>query len=298
MTKLMTKGFGKKPLVTILFLFPAVFLYLIILIWPIFQSAGYSLFEYSGIMNDTKKFIGLDNYIKMFTDPYFKRDMLNVLKLTAISFIVHIPLAFGLGLIVSRGKRGSNLFKTIFFIPTILPTAAVSLMWKFLYNPNWGAINSIVRALGFTSFNLDWLGNRMSAMYAVSLVNAWVSSGESMIIFAAGMAGIPSELYEAASIDGATGLKRLTHITIPLLRETFRTYFILLITGALKSFNLIFVMTQGGPNGATEVPTMMVYFNGFRYYNYGYASAVAFFILILGFLISYIVNKLIKTESM
>lgn len=298
MTKFMRKGFGKKPLITIFFLFPAIFLYLAILIWPIFQSAWYSLFEYSGIANDTKDFIGLDNYIKMFKDPYFARDMLNVLKLIVISFIVHIPLAFGLALIVSKGKKGSNLLKTIFFIPTILPTAAVSLMWKFIYNPNWGALSSIIRAIGFTDFNLDWLGNKASAMYAVSFVNAWVSAGESMIIFAAGLSAIPSELYEAASIDGATGFKSLSHITIPLLKETFRMYFILLITGALRSFNLIFVMTQGGPNGATEVPTMMVYFNGFKYYNYGYASSVAFFILIFGFLISYIINKMIRTESM
>ncbi len=298
MSDIMTKGFGKKPYITIIFLLPAILLYSVFLIWPIFQSAWYSLFDYSGIADASKTFLGLKNYIEMFTDPGFGKDMLNTLKLILISFAVHIPLAFGLALIVSKGRRGSSLFKTIFFIPTILPTAAVALMWKFIYNPNWGVLSAVIREIGFENFNLDWLGNRGAAMYAVSFVNAWVSAGESMIIFATGMSAISPDLNEAASIDGATGFKRLIYITIPLLKETFRMYFILLITGALKAFNLIFVMTQGGPNGATEVPTMMVYFNGFKYYNYGYASAVAFFILALGFLISFIINKAIKTESL
>lgn len=297
MQKILKKGFGKKPLTKIVFLLPAVIVYCLFLILPVFQSGYYSLFDYSGIANTDKSFIGMENYIQMFTDAAFGRDMLNMLKLIVISFIVHIPMAFGMALIVSKERKGSNIFKTIFFIPTILPVAAVSLMWVFIYNPNWGVLSTIIRGIGFENFNLDWLGNKNSAMYAVSFVNAWVSAGESMIIFAAGISSIPSELQEAASIDGATSWKRLIYITIPLLKETFRMYFILLITGALKAFNLIFVMTQGGPNGATEVPTMMVYFNGFKFYNYGYASAVAVSILAMGFVISFLINKVIKTEN-
>ena len=297
MQKMLTKGFGKKYFTKILFLLPAVMIYFLFLILPVFQSGYYSLYDYSGIADSAKSFIGLNNYMQMVHDPAFGRDMLNMLKLIGISFLVHIPMAFGLALIVSKDRKGSNLFKTVFFIPTILPVAAVSLMWVFIYNPNWGVLSTLIRGIGFKNFNLDWLGNRSSAMYAVSLVNAWVSAGESMIIFSAGLSAIPAELNEAASIDGATRWKRLIYITIPLLKETFRMYFILLVTGALKAFNLIFVMTQGGPNGATEVPTMMVYFNGFKFYNYGYASAVAVFILVLGFLISFFINKVIKTEN-
>ena len=295
--KIMTKAFGKNPFTKLIFLLPAVTVYFLFLILPVIQSGYYSLFDYSGIANSQKSFIGLNNYILMFEDPLFWRDMLNMLKLIGISFLVHIPMAFGLALIVSKNRKGNQLFKTIFFIPTILPVAAVSLMWVFIYNPNWGVLSTLIRWIGFSDFNLDWLGNKNSAMYAVSFVNAWVSAGESMIIFTAGLSNIPAELTEAASIDGATKWKQLIYITIPLLKETFRMYFILLITGALKAFNLIFVMTQGGPNGATEVPTMMVYFNGFKFYNYGYASAVAVIILAMGFLISFIINKLIKTES-
>lgn len=293
----MTKVFGKKPWTKIIFLLPALSVYIIFLIMPIIQSGYYSLFDYSGIANTDKTFLALKNYITMFQDPLFWRDMSNMLKLIGVSFLVHIPMAFGLALIVSKNRKGSQIFKTIFFIPTILPVAAVSLMWVFIYNPNWGVLSSIIRWIGFSEFNLDWLGNKDSAMYAVSLVNAWVSAGESMIIFTAGLSNIPADLTEAASIDGAGKWKQLFYITIPLLKETFRMYFILLVTGALKAFNLIFVMTQGGPNGATEVPTMMVYFNGFKYYNYGYASAVAVVILVMGALISFLINKLIKTES-
>lgn len=297
MGNLLVKGFGKKPLTKLIFLLPAVLVYFTILILPVFQSGYYALFDYSGIANTNKTFIGFENYLTMFKDPAFHRDMINMLKLIGISLIVHIPMAFGLALIVSRERKGNHIFKTVFFIPTILPVAAVSLMWVFIYNPNWGVLSTIVRAIGFHNFNMDWLGNKNMAMYAVSFVNAWVSAGESMIIFAAGLSAIPQELNEAASIDGATSIKRLIYITIPLLKETFRMYFILLITGALKAFNLIFVMTQGGPNGATEVPTMMVYFNGFKFYNYGYASAVAVLILVMGFFISFIINKVIKKEE-
>lgn len=291
------KQFGTNPTMTLIFLLPAVVLYVAILIVPIIQSGYYSVFNYTGISENTKEFIGLQNYITMFKDPVFSRDMLNILKLIVVSLIVHIPLAFGVALIVSGKRPGNHIFKLLFFIPTIIPIAAVSLMWVFIYNPNWGVITTLIRTIGFTNFNVDWLGNMKIAMYSVSVVNAWVTAGEAMIIFSAGMTAIPEEYYEAASIDGAIGWKRLRYITIPLLKETFRIYLIIVITGALKAFNLIFVMTQGGPNGATEVPTMMVYFNGFKYYNYGYASAVAVFILFSGFLISYVINKLIKFEK-
>ncbi len=288
---------GKRPGVTIAFLAPAIFFYVLVLIVPIVQSAYYSVFNYSGITSTAKDFIGLHNYGTMFRDPNFWRDMGNIGKLIMVSLIMHIPFAFGLALVVSGKRKGNNIFKTIFFTPTIIPLAAVSLMWVFIYNPNWGVLSTVIRSMGFSRFNVDWLGNRDTAMYSVSVVNAWVSAGESMIIFATGMTAIPTELYEAASIDGATGWKRLCHITLPLLKETFRIYFILLVTGAMKSFNLIFLMTTGGPNGATEVPTMMVYFNGFKYYNYGYASAVAVFILLFGFLASFVINKCIKTND-
>jgi raffinose/stachyose/melibiose transport system permease protein len=294
---ILKKHLGKSPYTTIYFLLPALLFYVVILIIPIIQSGYYSAYDYSGIADSAKSYIGFKNYAVMFKDPNFYRDLANTGKLIVVSLIVHIPLAFGLALVVSSKIRGAQLFKTLFFIPTIIPLAAVSLMWVFIYNHNWGVINTIIRTVGFENFNVDWLGNMKIAMYSVSVVNAWVSAGESMIIFAAGMTAIPEELYEAAGMDGATGWKRLWYITIPMLKETFRIYFILVITGALKAFNLIFVMTVGGPNGATEVPTMMVYFNGFKYYNYGYASAVAVFILATGFFISYIINKLIKPDK-
>ncbi|GLI06047.1 ABC transporter permease [Paenibacillus tyrfis] len=290
---------GRKPyLIAAVFLLPALLLYTLAFIVPIFQTAYMSFFSWNGIKNVALEYVGLQNYIAMFQKPEFYRSLKNIGVFILASFVLILPIAFALAHIVTSKMKGRRFFKIAFFMPSVLPLTAVGLMWQFLLKGEGGLVNMVLSAIGASSLTHDWLGEPAIAIYVVVVVNAWIYCGLNMIIFASGMVAIPEQLYEAAAMDGAVGFKRLWYITVPMMKETLKIFSILAVTQSLRVFGQIFVMTGGGPNGATDVPTTLLYYESFKYNNFGMGNAIGTFIIVAALLSTIILNKLMNTKTM
>ncbi len=287
----------KGYLVPILFILPAFLLYTILCVNPIFQTIYTSFFSWNGIKGVPLEYVGIRNYADLFTNESFYRSLKNVLAFIVSGFVVIMPLAFGYACIITSRIKAAKFFKTAFFMPVVLPLTAVGLMWQFLLKGEGGLVNVVLTQLGFGNITIDWLGEPSLAIYVVVLVNAWIYSGLNMIIFSAGMVAIPDEVYQAASIDGATGFARLWHITVPLMRETFKIFTILNITQSLRVFGQIYVMTGGGPNGATDVPTTLLYNESFKYNHFGMGNSIGTFIVVAALVVTVVLNGLMKAKD-
>jgi raffinose/stachyose/melibiose transport system permease protein len=170
-------------------------------------------------------------------------------------------------------------------------------MWTFILYPNGGLLNSLLEMTGLSFLISNWLGDPQLAMPSVVLVNEWIFAGLNMLIFAAGLVSIPEELYESATIDGTSPWQNIRYITLPLCKESFKIFSILCVTGCLRAFDLVFVMTGGGPSHATEVPATLLYNLAFKYRNFGPGNAIGVIILVLGLIASYILNKMLNQET-
>ena len=254
-----------------------------------------SFFSWKGIASIPMVFVGFSNYVKTFASPRFWVSIVNTGWFIAGGFIVLMPLSFALALVITSRLRNIRFFKTAYFLPVVLPITAISLIWSYLLYPNGGLVNSLLEMAGIKGAN--WLGDPRYAIFTVVLVNEWIYAGLNMLIFAAGMMAIPEELYEAATIDGAGSIQRIFFITIPNLSESFKIFSILCVTGCLRSFDLIFVMTNGGPAHATEMPALLLYNEAFKYQNFGGGNSIGVFILVVGLGLSLLFNKFIATEG-
>ncbi|MCD9022100.1 carbohydrate ABC transporter permease [Cohnella silvisoli] len=288
----------RRPyLIAAAFLLPAFFLYTLVYVVPMFQTAYMSFFTWNGIKSVPLEFVGWQNYNEMFHKPEFYRSLKNIGVFILASFVLILPIAFTFALIITSKLKGKRFFKVAFFMPSILPLTAVGLMWQFLLKGDGGLVNAVISALGMSSLTRDWLGEPAIAIYVVVIVNAWIYCGLNMIIFASGLVAIPEDLYEAASLDGATGFKKLKYITIPLMQETIKIFSILAVTQSLRVFGQIFVMTNGGPNGATDVPTTLLYYESFKYNNFGVGNSIGTFIIVAALLSTVLLNQLMNTRD-
>lgn len=288
----MNKMLGKKRYVAI-FVLPALLLFVGFTIIPMITSGIYSLFKYDGI--GTMEFIGLQNYIKMFTeDPYFIKAVINSIILVVASLVIQLPISLTLAMILARGVKGEKAFRTIYFIPVVISSMVIGQLWMKIFNSEYGLLNMLIQALGAKGFEYSWLSNPQTAFISTVVPSIWQYIGYHLLIFYAGIKSISSDYYEAAQIDGASKWQVNFKITIPLLAPVIKTCTVFAITGSLRAFDLIYVMTGGGPNHASEVPATLMYSNLFRKGLYGYGSAQAFFIVIECVFLTYIVNKLFK----
>lgn len=279
----------KRVSVAIIFLLPALTLYITLMIVPIFQSVKLSFYSWNGVPAKLPEFIGISNFERMFCDPDFWHSMVNIGWFILGSIVIEMPLALIYALIINSHIPGYRIFRVSYFIPVILPITAVGLMWRFVLYPT-GAFNILLQTIGLGSLATDWLGNMNTAVFAVVVINKIVFAGLNMLIFIAGLAAVPTNVYEAASIDGAKPRQRLIYITIPLLKESFKIFTITAVTGSIRMFDILYVMTGGGPNGSSDVPATLLYFEAFRYDNFGYASSIGTVILLLSLCASVILN--------
>ncbi|MHB0928013.1 MAG: carbohydrate ABC transporter permease [Candidatus Nanopelagicales bacterium] len=250
---------------------PAFLLFLGFTLYPLLWSANISLTSWDGL-NAVRHFVGFDNYRKLLTDPEFQQSVrvtaLYVVGVTTASTV----LGFALALLLQNRARTGGIYRTIFFSPVVTATVAAGVVWQLLFDPFTGFINTLLRDLGFAGAN--WLSDPHLSLFAVGVVGVWKRAGFAMVIYAAGLASLPTSVYEAAAIDGAGGWKMLRHVTVPLMRPITS---IVLITGfidAVQVFDHIFIMTNGGPIGSTNVLSLYLYNEGFRLFKLGYASAV------------------------
>ena len=268
-----------------LFLVPALLIYILFLIIPMFGALYFSAADWKGIMGTPINFVGLKNYISVFKDPAFILSLKNMVKMVFFSVLFHTPIALLLAVAINTKCRGYRFFKVMYFIPTIFPLTAVGLLWYFIFMPN-GSLNKMLELMGLMNLAKGWLINPTTAMNTIIFVNIWAGIGYYMVILIAGLTTIPEEIYEAADIDGANPIKKFFHITIPMLKPILSMCILMDIIGTIKVFDLIFVMTEGGPNGLTNLPTTLMYYQAFRYDNYGVGSAIGVIILVIALVLT------------
>ncbi len=258
----------------ILFLLPTFVALAVFVIWPIAASFNLSMVKWNGL-TAAREWVGFDNWARLLQDPIFWRAFRNNLVIVVLSIAVQLPIALGLAVMLDRGGRRLNFFKTVYFFPMLMSTVAIGFLFKYVYMPQFGLIYGILDALNLTSWNQDWLGDPNLALYSVIAVICWQFIPFYMIIFLAAPTGIPAELREAAFIDGATEGQYFWRIVLPLLRGTVSTAAILSLIGSLKYFDLIWVMTEGGPVNASELMATYMVKKAFQSYEMGYGSTVA-----------------------
>lgn len=272
---------------------PAILLYTIFLIVPILMAIYFSFNEWNGIAGSPLKFVGLNNYITAFQDELFLISLKNLGSMLFFSVLFHTPIALLLAVALHQKIKGKRIFKIIFFVPTIFPLTAIGLLWYFIFMPN-GSLNTLLANIGLQDLVTGWLINPSTAMPTIIFVNIWAGIGYYMIILLAGLKGIPEDLYEAAKIDGATSVQSFFKITIPMLRPVIGLCLVLDIIGTIKIFDLVFVMTGGGPNGLTNLPTTLVYSQAFLYDNYGLGSAIGVILLLITIGVTASGNSILK----
>jgi raffinose/stachyose/melibiose transport system permease protein len=286
-------GVGKGRMARLqpyLFIAPAMAVYLAFLVWPMLVSLWTSLLKWDGLSADYS-FVGLDNYRAfLFEDETARTALVNNVLWTLGALT--IPTAFGLAmaLVLNRRLPGTLVFRTILYAPAVLPLVATGLIWGWMYNPNFGAINVFLNWIGLGSWAGGWLSSYDMAMPSVFITYVWGSVGFPMILYLAGLQSINSEYYDAARVDGANAVQRFRHVTLPGLRESHVIVLSLAVIGGFKVFDLIYTMTYGGPGRVTQVLGTWMYFQTFQYYNTGYGAAIAWVIasIILVLAIPYI----------
>lgn len=274
------------------FLAPALLVYGVYLLFPVVQSMNYSFFDWAGPGRPAVP-VGFDNYAAVFSDPKFYRALANNGIVVLVSLFIQLPVGLTLAIMITSRIRAKRMWRAIFFLPTLMSTVAVGILWGFIYNPNYGAINSILRAIGLDDLTQGWLGQSSTAMGAVMVTTIWQFAPFYMIIYAAAIAALPTDVYEAASLDGANKFQQFIRLTVPLLRPTLITTAVLSLIGSVKYFDLIYIMTGGGPSGSTELLATYVFKKGFTEQQFGYASALA----VVMFLIALVLTTVVLFRS-
>lgn len=284
-----------KGLLFIYFILPALLIYSIFIIYPIFSTLYYSFYDWTGL-NDIKSFIGLDNYRSLISDTAFHKAIINNLWVIVASVFIQIPLGLLLALLVMKKSRFNNIMRILYFIPFLMSTVAIGLTWSYLYDPMFGIINHVLSLFGFNTSGLLWLGSNRLALFSVLVVVIWNYAPFYMIMFIASLGTISKDYYEAASIDGATRFQQFKSITLPLLMPSIINSVVLSLVGSLKSFDLFYVMTKGGPGNSTELMGTYMYKEGFTYFEMGYASAIAFVMFFMA-VIAIIIIKAVQRKT-
>ena len=264
-----------------LFLAPAFALFLVFLVYPIFRSLYYSLFNWNGL-GPAVDFVGLDNFRQIVTDKIFLTAVGNGILIVVLSLAIQLPFSLGLSIMVGRDLPGRAFFRTIFFMPYVLSEVITAIIWMGLFSPDpsQGLINALLILIPGVQPQ-TFLSDPNQVMACVFVVLTWKYFGLHMLLYMAGLQSIPREIEEAALIDGANTWQMIRNITIPLLSGTIRTTVYLSVLGSLTQFNLVWIMTKGGPVNASEVMATYMYRFGFVRFQLGYGSAVALVMLLI-----------------
>lgn len=284
---------AQDKLTIVLFLLPAVALSTLFLVYPILRSVYFSQFNWNGL-GPAVNYIGLENFKRILTDSIFITAVRNGLLIVLLSLAIQLPLSLALALMVGRDLPGRVFFRTIFFMPYVLSEVITGIIWLGLFNPDpdRGFINALLVLVGIQP--QAFLGNINQVLACIFVVLTWKYFGLHMLLFMAGLQHIPREIEEAARIDGANGWQTIKNVIIPLLGGTIRTSIYLSVVGALTQFNLVWIMTKGGPVNASEVMATYMYRYGFVRFWLGYGSAVALVMLLICLLFSVAYLRIVR----
>jgi len=262
-----------------LYVLPGLLLYVIFVLLPLLGAFALSLTRWSGV--GPIHFNGLTNYANAFHDGMVGTAFEHTLIYSAGTTVGKLAIGLGLALLADKGTRMLAAYRTILFIPALMSFVAVGILWSWLYNPEIGLVDHVISLFGVNTYSLTWLGSPHQALAALMIVEVWKWAGYTMVIFLAGLQTIPRELPEAARVDGASRFGVFRHVTWPLLRPITVINLIIAVAGSLNVFDLVYVMTSGGPFNATQTVMTYVYQQAFSDYNFGYAAAIAVLLFIL-----------------
>ena len=264
------------------YLAPALLLYGLFLVYPMVDSVRLSFFQWSGFRTEEQVFVGLDNYVRLLTaDPVFWTALRNSVIWVVASLLVPTVIALLLALGLNRPMIGRNLMRAVFYIPAVFASITVAAMWRWIYNPTLGFVNQLLTAVGLEQYTQSWLGDPRFALASIFVANIWQAVGFSMVLFLAGLQGVPNELIDASKMDGANGWQRFLAVTLPALRPTTVVVVILTIINSLKVFDLVVGLTGGGPAQSTQVLALWSYQQSFTNHQFGMGGAVATVLLIV-----------------
>lgn len=271
---------NRMRLTLALFILPALVIYTVFQILPLLGALYFSFMKWNGINGSALEFVGIKNFVSAFGNANFKLALMNMVKMVFFSVLFHTPIALVMAAVINSKCRGYRFFKALFFVPTVFPLTAVGLMWYFVFMPS-GVFNSLLTKMNLVQLVQPWLVNKATAMNTIVFVNIWAGVGYYMVILLAGLTTIPSELYEAAAIDGATTVQTFFKVTVPMLKPIIAMCIVMDIIGSVKVFDLVFAMTGGGPNNLTNLPTTLMYNEAFKYNHFGMGSAIGIIIMII-----------------
>ena len=274
----------RKRATIVAFLAPGLVLYVLLVLVPIFQGAFYSTFDWNGL-EPLDKFVGLENYREALGDPIFLMSVRHVLVIVVLSLVFQLPFALGLAVMLNQRMHGRAVFRLLFFLPFVLSEVITGIVFRLLLQPR-GLVDRTFETAGLIRLVQEWLADPTFVLYTVCLVITWKYFGFHMIIYLAGLQAIPVELEEAAALDGASGLQTFRYITLPLLGPTIRISVFLSIIGSLQVFDMVWVMTGGGPVNASNTMATYMVDRGFDRHRFGYGSAVAVIVFALSFVVA------------
>ncbi|MBW7633554.1 sugar ABC transporter permease [Bacillus licheniformis] len=277
------------------FLGPALLILSVFLVIPLIMAVYYAFTDYYLLTPDLRKFVGFDNFIKLFKDPIFLKSLSNTLKFVVLVIPLQIGAALGLALLLNKKRKANTFFKVAYFSPVVMSLVVISVLWLYLLNPNEGMINNVLTHVGLPP--QPFLTSPNQAIFTIVFVSVWQGAGFQMLIFLAGLQNIPGDVYEAAQLDGMNKWQRFIYITLPLLKPTSVFIFITTLISAFKLLVQPMVMTQGGPVNSTMTVVYYIYQTGFTDRMVGYASSIALlFGTIIG-LVTLAQRKLVKEDE-
>ncbi|MBP1905753.1 raffinose/stachyose/melibiose transport system permease protein [Paenibacillus turicensis] len=288
----MDKVMSNKKMIA-LYILPALLLIMVIVYIPIVLTGYYGLTEWNGI--GKPKFLGMENYIELLGDGKFWGSAWHSLLLaifSTLSLLIYLAVA----MVLATKIKGANLFRKIYLIPMLLSSVAIAQLWLRMYHPSNGIVNSILESLGFAD-PPAWLSEPQLVLFALFIPILWQYAGFYILIYYAALKNIPTSIEEAAKIDGASTLQIAWRIKLPLTMEVIKVTIVLAVVGSLKYFDLIYVMTDGGPNGSSEVMASYMYRTAFRAYDFGYGSAIGFFLLVICLVVTWVIRKYTATKD-
>ncbi|AEV36468.1 ABC-type sugar transport system, permease component [Pseudovibrio sp. FO-BEG1] len=265
----------------------------LIIIWPLLSSFYYGFTNWNGF-SDTYDFVGFENFGKLFSDRLFMSAAINTIIWMAIAVVLPTVLGLSLALLIDSHVPGGPIFKTIFYLPICLSAVVVGQVWVWIYQPDWGLLNTIIEYVTNDRFNYAWLAKPDSALYSVIVAWSWQATGLSMVIYLAGLTAIPGDLLEVCELEGATTWQRIRHVILPLLTPATVVVVALSVINSLKGFDILYIMTGGGPFNSSDTLAMHMYNESFKKYLMGYGSAISVVLFLVALTIIRLYFKQLK----
>lgn len=290
----MKKLYSNK-LVIVSLILPGLLLFLLAILAPICLSIYYGFTDYSGM--GQAKFIGLENYVDLMSDETFHRALINSLLLAIGFIVIQHPIAIVVAAVLDKLQgRAEGFFRCVYFIPNVISVAVIAYLWKFIYNPDFGLLNNILKGLGYQG-KINWF-SADTAIWSVLIVLIWHGFGWGMLIYYAGIKNIDPVLYEAASIDGASPKQTFMRITLPLMKPVIQINVTMAVISALKQMETVYLLTKGGPGDSTQFTANYLYLQAFKAFKYGYGNAIGVVFIIICLFVTVMLNRIFRDKQL